>query len=525
MTLFFLYGPPGSGKSTLGQALAESLGLPFTDVDREIERESGRSIAEIFERQGEQAFRTMESARIRVLLTRGEEQVVALGGGALLDRENRRRVEQSGEVVVLNAPLEVLRSRTRRQEGKRPLLKPQKEGEDRLAELLRARAEHYRSFPKQLEAGHERMDEKVRQAMVLFGAFRIRGMGKPYSVRVRKGLLGDLGGWKGRSGWKGRVALVTDETLRRLPAARRAMDTLQAAGGHPALIETPAGEGAKTLNTVQFLWKQFLTAGLERQDGVIALGGGVVSDLVGFAAATYLRGIGWGVVPTTLLAMVDASLGGKTGVDLPEGKNLVGAFHPPAWVLADPDVLATLPESIFRSGLAEVVKHGLIGDPALFALCEKGWEAVRTSDWELLIRKAAAVKIRVIEEDPFEKGRRAVLNLGHTIGHAIEQAMGYRLDHGEAVAIGLAAETQLAEAMGIAESGLGHRVRQVLSGLGLPVEIPPALDRRAFRVALERDKKKAGGIVRFALPKRVGEVEAGIVPEPAVLEAVLRESG
>jgi 3-dehydroquinate synthetase len=274
------------------------------------------------------------------------------------------------------------------------------------------------------------------------------------------------------------------------------------------------------MGAVQQLWSAFLKGGLERGDAALALGGGVVSDLTGFAAATFLRGIRWAVMPTTLLAMVDAGLGGKTGADLPEGKNLVGAFHPPSLVLIDPEALATLPADVFRSGLAEVVKHGVIGDPGLFELCARGWEALWGGDREALVRRAVAVKVRTIEADPFEKGVRASLNLGHTIGHAVEQAMHFTLDHGSAVSIGMVAEARLAEGMGVAEPGLAGRLEAVLAGLGLPVRMPEGMDRTLMREALMRDKKKAGGSVKFALPVRIGEVRVGVAVDPARVAAL-----
>jgi 3-dehydroquinate synthetase len=207
--------------------------------------------------------------------------------------------------------------------------------------------------------------------------------------------------------------------------------------------------------------------------------------------------------------MVDSSLGGKTGVDLPQGKNLVGAFHPPRLVLADPLTLQSLPEDELRSGMAEVVKAGLISDPRLFKLCARGWEAVR-QDLGEVVRRAIAVKISVIEEDPYEQGRRGVLNLGHTIGHAVELASGYQLRHGEAVAIGLVAAARLAERMSIAESGLAGEIERVLMGLALPVKIPPEIRREAILAAMHLDKKRLEGRLRFALPVRVGEVRVGI---------------
>jgi 3-dehydroquinate synthase len=241
---------------------------------------------------------------------------------------------------------------------------------------------------------------------------------------------------------------------------------------------------------------------------VLALGGGVVGDLAGFGAATYLRGVRWACLPTTLLAMVDASLGGKTGADLPQGKNLVGAFHAPAFVLADPQVLDTLPEAEFRSGLAEVVKHGVIADPKLFGLCSQGWDAVQ-SKREEIIRRAIAVKVQIIKEDPFEGGRRAALNLGHTLGHAVEQASGFRLKHGEAVAIGTVFAARLSRSLGVAQEEVPEAITETLNGLGLPVDIPAWIDREQIRQFMGFDKKKASGRLRWVLPVRIGEVVVG----------------
>jgi len=267
------------------------------------------------------------------------------------------------------------------------------------------------------------------------------------------------------------------------------------------------------------LWEHFLDAGLERGSTVIALGGGVVGDLTGFAASTYLRGIRWVNVPTTLLAMVDSSLGGKTGVDIARGKNLVGAFHQPAYVLVDPDVLASLPEVEFRSGMAEVIKHGILADPGLLEFCsQKAWVGGKQ---DRLVSRAMAVKIRVIEIDPYEKGVRASLNYGHTIGHAVELVSGYRIRHGEAVAIGMVVEARLAERLGLAEPGLSHAIAAICAAAGLPTGIPADLDRTAIRGAIGTDKKKAAGRVRFALPVRIGEVKIGMDVPDDVLSALL----
>jgi 3-dehydroquinate synthetase len=207
--------------------------------------------------------------------------------------------------------------------------------------------------------------------------------------------------------------------------------------------------------------------------------------------------------------MVDASLGGKTGFDLSEGKNLVGAFHPPRLVLADPDALSTLPDRELRAGLAEVVKHGVIADPGLFALCAQGGEAVRARLPEI-VRRGMAVKVKIIEEDPYEKGIRAALNLGHTVGHAVELVSGFNLLHGEAIAIGMVAEARLSERLAVAGRGLSEALAETLLGLGLSVEIPEYMDRGELIRAMSVDKKKAAGVVRFALPVKIGEVKIGV---------------
>jgi 3-dehydroquinate synthetase len=234
-----------------------------------------------------------------------------------------------------------------------------------------------------------------------------------------------------------------------------------------------------------------------------------------------MRGCAWVVIPTSLLAMVDASMGGKTGIDLPEGKNLAGAFHPPRYVLVDPDVLSTLPDRELRAGLAEVVKHGVIADPELFNLCSQGWEVVKNSLPDI-VRRGMAVKVNVIEEDPYEKGNRAALNFGHTVGHAVEHVSNFELLHGEAIAVGMVAEARFAERLAIAKKGVAKELADSLTGLGLPVEIPKELPLPEIITVMKEDKKKNAGIIRFSLPVEIGEIKVGIEVED--LYSVLEES-
>ena len=265
------------------------------------------------------------------------------------------------------------------------------------------------------------------------------------------------------------------------------------------------------------MWNSFLENRLDRKSTVIALGGGVIGDMAGFAASTYMRGIDWIGIPTTLLSMVDASLGGKTGFDLPQGKNLIGSFHPPRLVLADPSLLFTLPERELISGMAEVVKHGIISDPELFELCkhDMGWIK---GNLEEIVKRAMAVKIKVIEEDPYEKGIRAALNLGHTVGHAVELVSKFQLRHGEAISIGMVAEAKYAARIGVAGVGLDEAIAETLSALGLPVQIPDEMPHDEIIRAMRMDKKKNAKEIRFALPVEIGKVELVNVSD---LESVL----
>jgi shikimate kinase/3-dehydroquinate synthase len=524
----FLYGPSGSGKSTLGRMLAENLALPFFDLDEIIVAQAGASIPEIFAREGETGFRQRERAELLKLLE-ADWGVIALGGGALLDPQSRAQVELAGPILCLTATPETLLQRLKSTAEERPLL-TEDEGSAperaRLMELLAARAEHYASFPLQMDTSAGSSKDIAWNAQVQLGAFHVHGMGpgageddrgagnparpqiEGYDVRVQPGGLDALGAALKRRNLPGPVALVTDENVGAI-YMHRALKSLHEAGYTCQPVIIPAGEASKNVATVSFLWEAFLEIGLERGSPVVALGGGVVGDLAGFAAATYKRGVPWVVMPTTLLAMADASLGGKTGADLAQGKNLVGAFHAPQLVLTDPQTLRTLPQEELRSGLAEVVKAGIIGDPDLFARCARGWEAL-AANWEEVVRRAMAVKIQVIEADPYEQGRRAALNLGHTIGHALEMLSGYELRHGEAVAIGMVVEARIAEAIGLAQQGLADETRAALGNLGLPTEIPNGMDRRRILEAMQVDKKRSRGRVRFALPVRIGEVKTGI---------------
>lgn len=500
MTHLFLYGPPGTGKSTLGKLLARSLKLPFIDLDRVIETNVGMSIPQIMEQQGETAFRDMETAALKSLATE-KESIVALGGGALLRDENRAFAESNGKVLLLMAELPTLLDRIQHEPGKRPLLAG--DLKNKLTALLEKRKEHYNSFSLQHHVDNKPSEQNAREAQIKLGRHHLSAMGE-YNVVVDsvERVINSL--------YQNPI-IVTDENI-----AKHHLEKIQTLFNAKSII-VPAGEEHKNLETVSHLWKAFLENGLDRKSTVIALGGGVIGDMTGFAASTYMRGIDWIGIPTTLLSMVDASVGGKTGFDLPEGKNLIGSFYPPKLVIADLSLLLTLTDRELRSGMAEVVKHGIISDPDLFSMCQHGMDWVN-ANLEEVVKRAMAVKIKVIEEDPYEKGIRAALNLGHTVGHAVELVSKFELRHGEAIAIGTAVEARYAARVGLASQSTVEAIESTLSKLGLPIQIPAEMPREKIIQAMRVDKKKNAKAIRFALPVEIGKVELVNVDD---LESVL----
>ncbi len=498
MKHIFLYGPSGSGKSTIGKQLASDLKLPFIDSDQVIEVNAGISIPEIVEAEGMPKVRDLETEALRQIVN-GSESVIALGGGALLREENRALVEKNGKVILLKAELSTLMDRLDKDPNKRPLLAGDLKA--KLTAYLEGRAEHYASFSLQIAVDEKSVDQISRQAQVLAGRHHLSAMGE-YDVVV--GSVFNVPNLQN-------PIIVTDENV-----AKHHLEKIQTLFNAKSVI-VPAGEEHKNLETVSRLWKAFLENGLDRKSTVIALGGGVIGDMTGFAASTYMRGIDWIGIPTTLLSMVDASVGGKTGFDLPEGKNLIGSFYPPKLVLADPSLLLTLTERELCSGMAEVVKHGIISDPDLFAMCQHGMDWVK-ANLEEVVKRAMAVKIKVIEEDPYEKGIRAALNLGHTVGHAVELVSKFELRHGEAIAIGTAAEARYAARVGLASQGTVEAIESTFSKLGLPIQIPSEMPREKIIQAMRVDKKKNAKAIRFALPVEIGKVELVNVDD---LESVL----
>jgi 3-dehydroquinate synthase len=339
---------------------------------------------------------------------------------------------------------------------------------------------------------------------------RVIAPGGEYDIHIDSGILSLISRHLDVFGLRGKVIVATNTTLAALYGEPLVKNLPNA-----TLVTIPDGEQYKTLDTVAKLYADFVDAGLDRSGTVLALGGGVVGDTIGFAAATYMRGVRFIQIPTTLLAMVDSSVGGKVGVDLPQGKNLVGSFKQPDLVLIDPQVLRTLPEREWRCGMAEVIKHGFLADESL----------LDSALWNLdcapeLVRRAVQVKVDVVQQDPYEKNIRAYLNLGHTFGHAVEQVSGYAWPHGEAVGVGLVAAARLSYALNLCDSSLTERVEQIVKAVGLPTHLNN-LDPESLYAAMATDKKWQGGHSRFVLLRALGQPSiVEDVPPEAVIEVL-----
>ena len=522
-----LVGMMGAGKTSVGKRLAQRLGLPFVDADAEIETGAQMTVPEIFERFGEPYFRDGERRVIARLLTEGP-MVLATGGGAFLSEETRRRVSETGVSIWLKPDFEVLWRRVRKR-ANRPLLRTA-DPEATLRRLLEERSPIYALADIVIES-HEGPHEAVVEATLaaLGRRFAAAGEGAPplgpasrevvvplgaraYGILIGDGLIDSAGQRLARLAPGGRCAVVTDDNVAALHL-ERLRESLDRAGLKTSVIVCPPGEASKSYAEFARVSDALLAAGVERRDLVVALGGGVVGDLAGFCAACLRRGVRVVQIPTTLLAQVDSSVGGKTAIKSPLGKNLIGAFHQPSLVLADVGVLDTLSAREFRAGYAEAVKYGLIGDRGFFDWLEANRREVFSGGPARLdaVASCCAAKARVVAADETERGERALLNLGHTFAHAFERLTGYdgaRLIHGEAVAIGIACAFRFSRALGVCSGQDTARVENHLAAVGLPTRIGDIpgfeADAAAMLAAMRQDKKVERGRLTFILARGIG---------------------
>ncbi len=550
-----LVGLPGSGKTAVGRRIASHHGAAFVDLDDEIEIAAGMSVAEIFETEGETGFRRRERAVVAALGPADAggalRRVISPGGGAIVDPRNRWALFRGRHVAWLDVRPEVLAQRLRHS----PVVRPLVQGGDSLGRIRALALTRERFY-----GAATRFNGVAEVGSVVGAIERFVADGPPGGT----GGTGGIGGTGGTGGIGGTTLVRTttaigeivvgegvavgavSTALRRL-GARRAVIVSEpeawaaagegvaaglAADGWPVdRVMLPAGEAAKRLSVIEDAARQLARLRVERRDPLIAIGGGALGDPAGFLAAVYLRGVSWIQVPTTLVAQVDSSIGGKTGVDLPEGKNLLGAFHQPAAIVMDVALLRTLPNRQMRAALGEIVKMAALGDEALFATLEADGEAIAAGDEAAfasgavaeVVERAGWAKVEVVTADEREQGAaggRIALNLGHTVAHALEAVDGYaNLQHGEAVAYGLRAAVRIGAAMGVTPAKRAERVEALLDRLALGTA-PLPCPAEAVLAATATDKKHAGGRLRWVLPTADGMVVRDDVPDGPVLAAI-----
>ncbi|MEQ1651436.1 MAG: 3-dehydroquinate synthase [Hyphomicrobium sp.] len=557
-----LVGLMGCGKSSIGKRLAARLGLSFLDADEEIERAAAKTINEIFSDHGEAHFREGERKVISRLLSNGP-QVLATGGGAYMHPDTRQRIRESSVSIWLRADLPVLMRRVSKRDT-RPLLRSGNP-EATMRKLIEARYPVYAGADMTVESRdepHEVIVSEIINRMLHHPALaspkpiqtkdtsppmtsatqehalpRTVGVdlaNRSYDVLIGTGLVRRAGALiKERLG-NVKCGIVTDENVARHHLAALE-DSLKAEGMFAGSIILKPGEATKSFRELGPLCEKLLELGLERGDIVVPFGGGVIGDLAGFAAGILRRGVRFVQIPTSLLAQVDSSVGGKTGINTPQGKNLIGVFHQPNLVLADSDVLATLPEREVRAGYAEVAKYGLLGDAAFFGWLEQHWRGVFGNsgpDLTHAIETSVKAKAAIVARDEHETGDRALLNLGHTFGHALEAWTGFssRLLHGEGVSIGMCLAFRLSEELGFSPKGTAERVTRHLKSVGLPVHINDIPGGKANADDLMRlmaqDKKVQRGRLTFILARKIGEAFITRDVDPDAVKAFLaREIG
>ena len=510
-----LTGFMGSGKTTVGELIAEKTGRAFIDTDDLIEQRAGKSIPRIFEEEGENAFRDLETEAVQQA-AQTNARVIATGGGAVMRPQNRKALRATGDVVFLDAEPETLLRRIQN-DGTRPLLQTENPLEHARA-LLKERRSVY--LQADLTIQTERLtaaqtaDAILEALQTVTQRVQVNLGERSYAIHIGRGALSRLPELLDFAPKGAKIAVCANVQIQRL-YGNTLVDSLNAAGYNAWKADLPDGEQHKTLQAAADLLNQFVENRMGRDSFVAALGGGVAGDIAGFAAAVYMRGVPLIQIPTSLIAQVDSSVGGKTAVDHPKGKNLIGAFHQPKLVLIDVDTLKTLPEREYSAGIAEVMRYGVIASEELFRTLETRMADILRRDSLLMTQIAAeccAIKARIVELDERESGLRATLNYGHTFGHALETITGYkRFLHGEAVGVGMVCAAEMSAARGLARKEFCGRHRSLLRSAGLPSAVPSDINPEAMINAMKMDKKAVVSSqevqLRFIVSRKIGSAE------------------
>ncbi|GBD96382.1 3-dehydroquinate synthase [bacterium BMS3Abin06] len=504
-----LTGFMGTGKTSVGKELGRKLGYRFIDTDELIEEREGKPVSLIFKEKGEDYFRKVEQAAVKEV-SQISNVVIATGGGVIKSRKNLENLGRRGIIIWLKADPGIILKRVMTEGGKRPLLDVE-EPINEINNMLTERLPLYQQADTAVDTNYITPRETAQEIMEKLGldgqSVTVDLKERSYDIVIGSRLLQRLG-LRLKEFRPSRVAVISNKTI--FPLYRDTLlESLREYNIVPEIFLIPDGEEYKDFLWTYYLHGELLKAKFDRNSLLIALGGGVIGDITGFIASTYMRGIRYIQVPTTLLAQVDSSVGGKTGVNHPLGKNMIGSFYQPSLVVIDIDTLKTLPRREFHAGMAEVIKYGVIADKEFFDFLKTDREAITSLGESIInvIKRSCEIKAGVVSEDEKEAGLRAILNFGHTIGHAIETVTGYRrFIHGEAVSMGMCAAAELAVRMKIFQKDDAEKIKELVEMYNLPAHIPDDLNVPDMINAMEIDKKIQAGKLRFILPESIGKV-------------------
>ena len=544
MQRIFLTGLSGSGKSSVGRQVSELLKWDFIDTDTLLSEQYGMPVGQILIKFGEQRFRQIES-EVLIMAARNGHVVIATGGGAVISETNRTFMQENGLTFYLETSVEIAWQRVQeqmRQSGKsveRPLVVGT-DGQQRLQNLFLARKQWYEEAAVWINTSQDSLDiiaKRVVAFALTHGYLNASsGFQETVTLQLDKVTSNAIIEWGGlfhlpdylkSSGFSQRIFIVTDSDVGNL-YSDPILSLIRNAGFIPQLFTVPSGEASKSIQSWQQILNWLVEQKAEQREPIIAFGGGVIGDLAGFIAATYHRGIPLIQIPTSLLAQVDSAIGGKTGINHPLGKNLIGAFYQPGLIIVDPAFLLTLPERVYLEGWAEIVKYGMILDSHLFEMLEDHASLLHARDATLLtkiITRCIQLKMDVVQRDEHDIGLRNILNYGHTFGHALEALTEYgSWLHGEAVAVGMEVAAQIAVAKGLLTNENALRQRALLLALHLPVRCP-GIDAASLLEKMQRDKKVRAGQMRWILPTQIGQADIyDDIPLSLIQDAVARVS-